>query len=125
MMFPLSLLALYLGASFAVHAEGMRPPEPDWHSLGLALSLSTEQLTDFEVIMHSQHEKRMALQREAREAQRPAMEALREETRSRLSGVLTPDQLARFEVILAFHRPPRPEDREGEMPPADNTPPVK
>jgi len=93
--------------------EGRRPPPPA--DMARELGLDATQSTQFVQIMEDQRARRRALQNEAEsdhEAMRQKMDALREETRTRLRSVLNADQLARFEQMRP--KPPGPPPRERE-----------
>lgn len=97
-----------------------RPPSPA--DLARELGLDAAQVPPFVQILEDQHAKRRALQERAdadHSAMRQKMDALHEETRARLRGVLSADQLARFEQLGP--RPPGapPREHERDAAPAD------
>jgi hypothetical protein len=92
---------------------GRRPPPPA--VMARELGLDATQTPQFVQILEDQRTRRRALQAQAdadRAAMRQKMDALHEETRARLRGVLNTDQLARFEQLRP--RPPGPPPRDGE-----------
>ncbi len=68
------------------------------------LELEPGQVDEVKQIMQDQREKRRAIFQEIRAQAKPKMEALHEETKERLSGVLNDAQMARFEEIAADMR---------------------
>jgi hypothetical protein len=91
---------------------GRRPPPPA--VMAHALGLDAAQAPQFVQILEDQRAKHRALQAQAEAdhaAMRQKMDALHEETRTRLRSVLNADQLALFEQLRP---PPGPPPREGE-----------
>lgn len=119
-------LALVLAGVAAPTAEARgrgwdgRGPSPDRQAARLAerLGLSAEQEVQVRQVLAESAGKR----REIREDGWKKMESLRAETEKRLSGVLTPQQMAEFRSVREERRNrrrdcgPRPEDPEGRFP---------
>ncbi|WP_257385800.1 hypothetical protein [Tahibacter caeni] len=96
-----------------------RPPSPA--DMARELGLDAAQVPQFVQIVEDQRVKRRALQEQANAdhaAMRQKMDALHEETRTRLRSVLTADQLARFEQLLPGPpgAPPRGRERHDGAP---------
>lgn len=94
-------LALVSILALSTHArgpgKGWREPSPDRAAARLAerLGLTAEQQEQVRPIL----EENFAKRRDIREEARRKMEALREETDKRLSGVLTPEQLTKLREL--------------------------
>lgn len=94
----LVIICLVMGLSgFAV--AGPVKHEPNFERLAEKLNLSEDQTESFLAIMQEQHQQRIALRKQGREAFRPKMDALHEALIAKLSGVLTVDQLDEFKAI--------------------------
>ena len=65
------------------------------------LGLEENQVDPVQQIMKEQHEKRREIFQANREALKNSMSALHNETKERLSSVLTPEQLQKFEEMHA------------------------
>ncbi len=61
------------------------------------LNLQEDQVESVKKIMEEQHEKRRTVYKEHHEAMKKSMSDLHNETRERLSSVLTPEQLEKFD----------------------------
>jgi|GEM_PF-6589990 hypothetical protein len=92
-----SLLALGISAGVQAHeGAGKREfREPDWSRIAQHLEVTESQLPAFEAAMKAHHEKRRELHKEfLRQHQ-----ALEEEQRADLEGVLTQEQLEKLDAI--------------------------
>ena len=105
---------LATGIASAANAEHGRHRGPDMERMAILLDLNESQKTEVEKILNEQREKFRA-EREQYRAQgtRPTREEMmqkhagrRQETLTKLQGVLTPEQIKKFEV-LTDHRPHR------------------
>lgn len=97
-----------------------RPPSPT--DIARELGLDAAQVPQFVQILEDQHAKRRALQELADAdhlAMRQKMDALHEETRTRLGSVLNADQLARFEQLRPRLPEAPPYERERHAGPPD------
>ncbi len=114
-------LALVLVGLVALSAQargrgwGGREPSPDRQAARIAerLGLSTEQQTQVRKIFTDS----LAKRREIREEGRKKMDGLREETETRLSGVLTPEQMTALRNLKEERR-----ERRGDCRPLSQGP---
>jgi len=98
----------------ALAGPGGQHREPDFDRLAMKLELEDAQVEQFTTIMKQQHERNQARREahrqimdengrspELREQMQEQRELARQETRDALSGVLTPDQLSRFDDMMS------------------------
>lgn len=105
-----ALTVLLLFASALAAAEPQRPPHPTMpiDDLAVLLDLDDTQKTEVQRILDEQRAVREAKrqemqasgQRPTREEMKAHRDAAREEIRMSLQGVLTPEQLEKFEVLM-------------------------
>ncbi len=111
----LILACLSLGLAAGAYAQETRqgPANPDGSRLAKHLGVTESQLPAFQAVLQEYHDKRRALHEQFRAEQ----EALAEEERIALEGVLTVEQLAKLDDIKdkrRGHWRERQDDRKGK-----------
>ena len=76
------------------------------------LDLQEEQIEAVQQVMNEQHEKRRELFQSSRDSMKEKMEGLHNETKEKLSSVLTPEQMTKFEELHAQRMEKREQRRE-------------
>jgi hypothetical protein len=115
-MAVLAALLLVVSGAYAEPPEGP-PPGFDFDRLTVRLELEEHQKVIVQSILDAQHEEMRATReqdyasgvRPSQEEMQRRREELKQSTLSRLQGVLTPEQLAKFEALV--DRPPPAHER--------------
>ena len=111
-----TLVAVWLVSAAALaHPGHDGPPGPDMDRMAILLDLNDSQKTQVQKILDEQHEKMRAAHEEHRSAgTRPTREEMtklheqmKQETVEKLQGVLTPEQIKKFEVLMDHPHPHR------------------
>ena len=104
-------LLTWVSLSVAAQGDGQPDPQQRREQVKQALDLSDEQADQLHQIMANARAERDVIRENAagdRAAARPELEALRDRTQAQVSGVLTAEQMTRFETLreqrMARHR---------------------
>lgn len=79
------------------------------------LDLQEDQVEAVQQIMSEQHEKRSDLFQASRDSMKEQMQGLHNETKDKLSSILTPEQLTKFEELHAKRMEKKEQRREKRM----------
>jgi Spy/CpxP family protein refolding chaperone len=118
--FKLLLLAMIMTvATFTASIQAKGPdPERQLEHLNDTLLLSPEQSEKVASILQDTHAKRAQLieeQKPQREAMRQSMQSLHESTRTQMSAILNPQQLAKFDSMHEKHMNKMKGNQSGNM----------
>ena len=124
------IAAAMLASAVALAGPHQGPPGPDMDRMAVLLDLNDSQKAEVQKILNEQHEKLEAKHQElhasgtkpTREEREKFHEEMKQEITTKLQGVLTPEQIKKFDALMDHpHGPPHGQgwqhgDQHGDQP---------
>lgn len=110
------IAAAMLASAVALAGPHQGPPGPDMDRMAVLLDLNDSQKAEVQKILNEQHDKLKAQHEQmqasgtkpTREEREKFHEEMKQETTTKLQGVLTPEQIKKFDALMDHpHGPPR------------------
>jgi Spy/CpxP family protein refolding chaperone len=114
------IAAALLGSAVALAGPHEGPRGPDMDRMAVLLDLNDSQKAEVQKILSEQHDKLKAAHDQAhasgtkptREERQKFHEEMKQEMTTKLQGVLTPEQMKKFDALTEGHRGPHGHDDE-------------
>ena len=111
------IAAAMLASAVALAGPHQGPPGPDMDRMAVLLDLNDSQKAEVQKILNEQHEKLEAKHQElhasgtkpTREEREKFHEEMKQEITTKLQGVLTPEQIKKFDALMDHPRGPHGE----------------
>lgn len=112
------IAAALLASAVALAGPHEGHPGPDMDRMAILLDLNDSQKAEVQKILNEQHEKMRAAHEQAhasgtrptREEREKFHEEMKQDLNTRLQGVLTPEQIKKFDVLMDHARGHRPHE---------------